>query len=191
MHNSRIRGIVDTGRFDYGPERSKLLVRLWRILAKGRPLGPTQIDAVITATGMDPGDAEAFLRSISERDDTDRIVGLLGLSLHEHPHQFIIAGRTFSTWCAVDTLFLPAMLNSEAIVESQSPESARKIRVVIGVDGVRELDPPSAAVSLPSVQSGQVDTSSTQGIWSAFCQRIHFFADAAEARSWCKGRGEM
>lgn len=32
--------------------------------------------------------------------------------------------------------------------------------------------------------------SSTEGIWSAFCHRIYFFVDWAEAAQWCEGRGD-
>lgn len=191
MNDTRLRDVVDTDLFDYGPERSRLLVRLWRKLAGGEPLAAPDIRAASDAAGIGPADADAFLHSVSERDGDGRIVGLLGLSLNDHPHRFIVGGRTFTTWCAIDTLFLPAMLGTEATVESRSPFSGRDVRVTVGPGGVHEVDPPGSVVSVPIVDPDEVDTSSTEGIWSAFCHRIYFFPDDEEAGQWVEGRGRM
>lgn len=191
MPRSGLRSVVDTGVFEYGPERSRLLVRLWRVLAKGQPLDRTDIEAAAEAAGIEISAAIDFLATVTERDESGRISGLLGLSLNAHPHRFTVGGITFSTWCAIDTLFLPAMLDAVARVESTSPVSGKVVRLTVSNDGVSDLTPDEAVVSLPVLRADEVDTSSTEGIWRAFCHRIYFFADEGEAERWCEGKGEM
>lgn len=191
MQRSSLRSVVDAGLFECRPERSRLLVRLWRVLARGQPFGLTEIESAAEAVGMNPGDAADFLATVTERDGSGQITGLLGLSLNDHPHRFTLGAVTLSTWCAIDTLFLPAMLNAVAMVESTSPVSGKLIRLTVSNDGVTDLAPEAAMVSLPALRASEVDTSSTEGIWRTFCHRIHFFADVGEAGRWCEGRGEM
>lgn len=191
MSRSGLRSVVDTGLFNYSPGRSRLLIQLWRALAKGRPLGPSAIEAAVEVADIAPGDALDFLATVTERDPQGQITGLLGLSLNAHPHRFTVEGVLLSTWCAVDTLFLPAMLGAVATVESESPVSGRLVRLTVAPEGIVELAPPDTTVSLPTLRADEVDMSSTEGIWSAFCHRIYFFADRAEAAQWCEGRGDM
>lgn len=191
MPRSGLRSVVDTGLFDYGPERSRLLLRLWRVLARGKPLGPTDIESAAQSASIGLEEAVEFLATVTERDASGRITGLLGLSLNTHPHRFTVGGVTLSTWCAVDTLFLPAMLDAVATVESASPATGKVVRLTVSGNGVSDLSPDEAVVSLPVLDADEVDLSSTEGIWSAFCHRIYFFPDEVEAETWCEGRGAM
>ncbi len=137
MSNTRVRGVVDTDLFNYGPEASRLLVRAWRMLARGRAITETQVDELIAGLGVHVEGAKQFLQSVTERDAGGDIVGVLGLSLNDHPHHFNISGLRLATWCAIDTLFLPAMLGQPATVEAKSPLSGRAIRLTVGPDGVQ------------------------------------------------------
>src|SRR5881628_643284 len=95
---------------DYGPNRSRLLIQVLRTLAQGHPVTGEQVDQLIADLGIAPDEAQHFLRQITERDAADRIVGIMGLSLNEHPHRFVVNGVSLTTWCAEDTLFLPVLL---------------------------------------------------------------------------------
>ena len=161
------------------------------MLARGKPLGSKDIESAAQDAGIGLADAIDFLATVTERDKSGRITGLLGLSLNAHPHRFTVGGVTLSTWCAIDTLFLPAMLDAVATVESASPVTGKLVRLTVSSSGVSDLSPDEAVVSLPVLGADEVDTSSTEGIWSAFCLRIYFFADEGEAEQWCAGRGEM
>ena len=90
------------GVLDYGPERSRLVVRVLRTLALGRPVTQTEVDGLALEAGMAPDEGQAFLREVSERDGADRIIGIVGLSLGEHPHRFSVNGRRLAT-CAPRT----------------------------------------------------------------------------------------
>ncbi len=108
---------------NFGPDNSRLLVRVWRMLAKGRPVSGEQIDQIISDLGVNQDEAGEFLRGVTERDSSDSIVGIFGLSLNDHPHRFTVNGASFTTWCAEDALFLPAMLGQTATVDSYSTVS--------------------------------------------------------------------
>ena len=176
------------GVLDYGPERSRLLVRVLRTLALGRPVTRTDVDELAPEAGVAPDEAQAFLRRVTERDGADRIIGVLGLSLGEHPHRFSVNGQRLSTWCAEDTLFLPALLGQTATVESISPVSREPVRLVIGPGGVQAVSPAGAVVSIALVDPDQTAFGSVEAIWMTFCRHIHFFASREEAEWWATGR---
>ncbi len=179
------------GALDYGPGRSRLLVQVLRALALGRPVTQTNVDELAPEAGMTPDEAQAFLREVTERDGADRIIGVLGLSLGEHPHRFSVNGHRMSTWCAEDTLFLPALLGQTATVESISPASREPVRLAIGPDGVQAVSPAGTVVSIALVDPDQTAFGSVEAIWMTFCRHIHFFASREEAKRWATGRSDI
>jgi alkylmercury lyase len=179
------------GVLDYGPERSRLLVRVLRMLARGRPVARTDVDGLAPGAGMAPDEAHAFLREVTERDGSDRIIGVLGLSLGEHPHRFSVNGQPLATWCAEDTLFLPALLGQTATVESTSPVSREPVRLTIGPEGVKAVSPAGAVVSIALVDPDQTAFGSVEAIWMTFCRHVHFFASREEAARWAAGRHDI
>ena len=174
---------------DYGAERSRLLVQVWRALAAGGPVTGSQIDEFVSDLGIKAEDADQFLRQMTERDDDDSIVGIMGLSLNDHPHKFTVDGVQMATWCAADTLFLPAMLGQTATIESESPESNEKVRLTVGAEGVQTLDPADAVISF--VVPEETNMTSVASIWMTFCQHIFFFTSQGEAEQWANGRDDI
>ena len=179
------------GLLDYGPDRSRLLIRVVRSLANGRPVTGEQVDQIVAGLGTARDEADQFLRQISERDADDSIVGIMGLSLNDHPHQFNVNATRMSTWCAEDTLFLPAMLKQTATIESESPLTKEKIRLTVSADGVEESSPAGAVVSIVIVDPDKADMSSAQAIWGTFCHHIFFFASREEGEQWAAGRDDI
>jgi alkylmercury lyase len=78
-----------------------------------------------------------------------------------------------STWCAEDTLFLPALLGQTATVESPSPVSRESVRLTIAPEGVQAVSPTGAVVSIALVDPDQVAFGSVEAIWMTFCRHIH------------------
>jgi alkylmercury lyase len=111
-----------------------------------------------------------------EYDDEGRLVGL-GLTLRPTEHRFLIEGREFYTWCALDTLIFPTILGVRAEVKSACHATASPIQFEVDPEGVRRLDPESAVVSL--VVPGDMAS-----IRSSFCHHVHFFASHDAARTW-------
>ncbi|MGH7449895.1 MAG: organomercurial lyase [bacterium] len=181
----------DGGLLDYGPNLSRLLIRVMRALTQGRPVSNEQVDRIIADLGIARGDAHQFLSEVTERDADGNIAGIFGLSLNNTSHRFYVNGVRMSAWCAEDTLFLPAMLEQTATVESKSPVSGEKIRLTISPQRVKEVSPIDAVVSMIIVESDKADMSSVESIWSTFCHHIHFFASREEAEQWAAGRDNI
>ena len=57
------------------------------------------------------------------------------------PHELHLDERTVYAWCAWDTLFLPEILGTRAKISSQCPETNSKVELVIGKDGIEEINP--------------------------------------------------
>jgi alkylmercury lyase len=176
---------------EYGAAHLRLLVRVMRELAQGRPLTAEQVDGISADLGIAPDAADQFLRDVTERDAQDQIVGALGLSLQDHPHRVSVDGVALSAWCAEDTLFLPAILQQTATIESLSPVSGRPIRLRVSPERVEEVNPAGAVVSLVLVDPSREHLASVEAIWSAFCNHIHFFATRDEAERWASGRDDI
>ena len=173
---------------NFGPDTSRLLIRVWRTLAKGRPVSGQQIDQIIADLGVNQDEAGEFLKGVTERDSSDSVVGIFGLSLNDHPHRFTVNGASLTTWCAEDALFLPAMLDQTATVESYSPVTGEKVRLTVGPERVEEVSPADAMVSIVTLDPSKVDTSSVEAIYGNFCEQIHFFTSREEAERWAADR---
>ena len=176
------------GIFEYGPDRSRLLLRVMRALGQGRPLSVDQVDRILTESGMVPDEAHDFLGQVAERELDDTLVGILGLSLRETPHRFTLAGRQLFTWCAADTLFLPSLLGHTASVESQSPVGQTKVRLTVSPRRVEAVDPGGAVVSIVVVDPNAAELRSVEALWGTFCHHIFIFGARQEAEGWAASR---
>ena len=177
------------GVLDYGPDHSRLLLRVVRTLVHGRPVSADQVEQLIAELGLSRDDAHAFLGRVSERGPDEEIVGIVpGLSLNQTPHRFTISGRRLFTWCAADTLVLPALLGRPASIESDSPTSTTTIRLTVSPQRVEAVDPATAVVSMVVVDPDAADMSSVEALWGTFCHHIFFFAARQEAERWAAGR---
>lgn len=183
--------VLGGNELDFGPGLSRLLVQIWRALAKGDPVSPEQVRRIAGDLGVDQTEADGFLRRVSERDADDQIVGVMGLSLNDHPHQFTVDGVALNTWCAGDTLFLPAMLGRTADVESASPLTGEIIRLTVSPDGIVTTDPVGLALSVPAEDPGQLTTAELAAIWGTFCHHIFFFASVEEGQRWAADRDNI
>jgi alkylmercury lyase len=176
---------------EYGPDHLRLLLHVMRELAHGHPLTAEQVDQRIAELGIAPDTAHQFLREVTERDASDQIVGAMGLSLNDHPHRLTVEGVSLSAWCALDTLFLPAMLQQTATIESPSPVTHHLIRLRVSPERVEDVSPASAVVSLVIVDPSRESMASVEAIWSTFCDHIHFFAAREEAERWATARDDI
>jgi len=174
---------------DFGPDNSRLLIKVWRTLAIGQPVTREQIDQITAVLGI-PGDlAHEFLRQVTERDGDDNIIGLMGLSLNEDwAHRFNIEGIPLRTWCAWDALFLPALIGKRVMVGSESPVSGETVSLVVSPDKVESSTPPGAVVTIATIDPALDDVSSVEAIWSNFCHQVLFFPSSAEAEQWAEGK---
>ena len=197
MQNERVAGIArklnEAGiPPDFGPDRSRLLIQVWRLLAKGSPVTGEQVDRVITDLGVPTEDGHQFLREVSEWDAEDNIVGIIGLSLNdEWKHRFQVNGVSLRTWCAWDALFLPPMLKETVTIESVSPGTEETIRLRVSPERVEEANPTGASVTLVALDPDKHDLSSVEAVWGTFCHQVYFFPSRDEAEQWAVGREDI
>ena len=173
---------------DFGPDNSRLLIKVWRTLANGNPVTNEQIDQIAAEIGIPVDPAGEFLSQVTERDGDDNIIGLMGLSLNEDwVHRFNVDGVSLRTWCAWDTLFLPPMISKTVVVESESPMSGDTVSLVVSPEKVESSTPPGAVVSIATIDPAIHDVSSVEAIWSNFCHQVFFFPSMDEAEQWAEG----
>lgn len=153
-----------------------LLIPLLRLLVDGDPVTVEQLAA---AAGRALDEVRRGLAAVpdTEYDEQGRIIGQ-GLTLRPTPHRFTVAGEELYTWCALDTLIFPALLDRPARVESVSPASGEPIRVTVEpADGVISVEPATAMVSL-------VNPEQITSIRSSFCNQVHYFTSPDDAAGW-------
>ncbi|WP_331753227.1 organomercurial lyase MerB (plasmid) [Streptomyces sp. NBC_00637] len=155
------------------------LVRpLQTLLATGEPV-------TITALAAQAGRPEAEIREAlaampdTEYDAEGRIIGF-GLTFNPTPHRYETRGHTFYTWCALDTLAFPAVLDHTAQVTSPCRATGEPVRLTVTPDGVTNVEPATAVVSL-------VTPDAPTSVRASFCNQVHFFASADAAKDWLSG----
>jgi alkylmercury lyase len=125
--------------------------------------------------------------------DVDDQGGITGMIVTHTPtrHRLETRGHTVYTWCAVDTLFVPAVLGRDATVRSTCPVTRDSIHLEVGADGVRAASPESTYVSFvapgvtPGVSGGcGAGASDLTGVEGAFCANANFFASERAADAW-------
>ena len=165
-------------------DQSRLLIRLWQRLTDGSSITPEQIEKIFSAIQIPFDTGNAFINKVSERDGEGNVVGIFGLSQLKHPHQFEVKGHTFSTWCAWDTMFLPALLKQTAMIRTYCPATKEKIRLTITPEKVEHVAPPGTVLSMvvPEIVKGGCDSS--EEIRCSFCQLVHFFSSPEAAKEW-------
>ena len=176
------------GLLDYGPDRSRLLLRILRTLGQGRPVSVEQVDQLIDELGISRDDGRALVSQVAERGPDESVVGMFGLTLNETQHRLTVNGNQLFTWCALDTLFLPIVLGQSTSIESESPMGNAKVRLTVSPRRVEAVEPAGAVVSIVAVDPDTADISSVEAVWGTFCNHVFFFATRSDAQAWAAGR---
>jgi alkylmercury lyase len=178
MHDAELellaRQLADGLRGDHDAFCRELV----RLLACGHPVAPERLASVLQMTAEQVAEVLAGLADL-EVDQSGNVVGW-GLTFMPTSHRFRVNGRTFYTWCALDALTYPALLQLAAGVESSCPVSGTKVSLSVTSAGVHDLTPASAVVSV--VIPGQGST--CDGDRSSFCNRSLFFRSRRDALRW-------
>ncbi len=174
---------------EFGKDNSRILIKMLRALAQGRPVTETEVVKICDELGIPFEMADEFLRQVTERDYDDNIIGAIGLSLNQDwAHRFNVNGNSLRTWCAWDTLFLPALVDASVVVESESPISGTTVRLAVTPERVECSMPEGAVISIATIDPALHDVSSVEAIWSNFCHQVFFFPSRAEAEQWAEGK---
>jgi alkylmercury lyase len=177
---------------DYGPDLSRLLIRMWREVGKGAPVAKSDVNRIIAELAVPKDKAEPFLRQMCERNPKDDIIGILGLSqVPTWHHRFAVNGVELRTWCAWDTLFLPPLLKQTAEIASASPLEKRVVKVTVSPSKVVKYTPASAVLIMTVLDPKKDDVSTLELLWNNVCHKIFYCASREEAQQWLKDKKNM
>jgi alkylmercury lyase len=158
-----------------------LCAQLVRLLANAQPVSPERLAATL---GVSRAAVDATLRHVPnvEFDGRGQIIAA-GLSLVPTPHQFRVEGKTLYTWCALDTLMYPLVLQQTAEVSSRCPFTGSSVHLTVTPEGIVALTPADALVSMvvPEAAAARCD------VRAVFCQHVHFLAGSAAGAAWQAG----
>ena len=166
-------------RGEIGLQKPEFPAHLLRLLAEGRPVSPEQLASALDVSSDDITAALGSLPNL-EVDGNGNVVGAFGLTLNPTPHHFQVGGHELYTWCALDALFLPAVLGQAARVESACAVTGENIRLTVMPDGVDSLEPAGALVSIVIPQASEACCS----VRGAFCNQVHFISSGEAASEW-------
>ena len=112
---------------------------LLRLLSRGKPVTIAEL-AAAAGDLIDRVQRAVAGWNDTEYDEEGRIVGW-GLTLRATPYRFNIDGKQLYTWCALDTLFFPAVIGRPARAESPCAATGIPIRLTVDpTEGVSALE---------------------------------------------------
>ncbi|MFJ6272390.1 organomercurial lyase MerB [Pseudarthrobacter oxydans] len=158
-----------------------LWLPLLKLLALGDPVDAADLAAATGRPVKEVRDALAAMPD-AEYDGSGRIVGM-GLTQRPTRHRFEVDGEQLYTWCALDTLIFPTLLDASARIESAYDSASTPVRLRAGSSGVTSVEPATAVVSL-------INPEDITSVRSSFCNQVHFFASPEEAEPWLKNHPE-
>jgi len=164
----------------------QLVLATVRELAKGAPVTRVRREELATELGLEREQAAAAMAAVdgaAQVGSDGEVRAVLGLSIDPAAHRFAIGGRQLYTWCALDTTFLPILLNATADVETICPVSGVSLGLRIAPDGVQSADPDTTVLSVVLPPSDWV-SDSVGAMRSAFCDFSLWFHSEEEARNW-------
>jgi alkylmercury lyase len=128
-----------------------LLTALLHELVKGQPV-PKEALAATLGWSVERLTARLEQEPCTEYDDDGNVVGY-GITLRETAHAFEVDWRRLYTWCALDALMFPVLIGETARVLSRCRATAVSVSLTVTPDGVRDVDPTGAVVSLPLLEA--------------------------------------
>lgn len=163
------------------PEQQNTIKQILRLLANGSPVKPTEI-ATHLQISLDK--VTSTLKKFgADFDKEGNILGLV-LTLVPTSHIYKFNGRKMYTWCAVDALMFPVILQQTAHIESSDPVTGKKIQIHVTPDRVEKIEPKSAVVSLTK----NIDITNVRG---TICNNVNFFSSPETAAVRIAGHLDM
>jgi alkylmercury lyase len=159
-------------------EVAQLHLTMTRLLAQGGPVSPQQLaQALGKSLEFVVNAFEQLRHSGCEFNDQGDLIGA-ALTLSQTDHQIEIDGLKLHTWCALDTLFIPAYIDKIARVTSKCPQTGTPISLTVTPDRIDDASPTETVLSIVT------ETSCTAGIEGTFCSQVYFLASHDAAKQW-------
>jgi len=169
----------------FARDEQRAAIALYRELAKGEPVDAARLACALCVSSVE---AQALLgreaiKAFSYSDEDGHVVGFRGLAVAPMHHRLEVDGRTLSTWCAWDSLFIPEILGREARVMSIDPENQQAIRLVVTPNRIEAVEPASAVMSFV-MPDPQIFETSASNVMAKFCHFIFFFSSRESGERW-------
>jgi len=165
------------------PEQQSIAVALYRLLAKGSPVTDERLAQAADVASETVDQTLAKWPGVY-RNDAAQVIGFWGLTISEMPpHAFHVDGRRLWTWCAWDSLFIPAVLDKTASVDSICATTGEPVTATVGPNGVEQVSPAVAVISFLRPE-GTFDPD----VILSFCHHVLFFSSAEAGEQWTAKR---
>lgn len=194
MGSSAKEGLADQYREFYAsiPREAfeldlRLTVRTIQALAEGKPISPKEL-AEIWQMSLDQVSevlARAAAAGSAELDSQGNLVAGV-LSLTPTAHRILIDGNELYAWCAYDAIYAPSVAGKTARIESRDPVTGADIGVAVSPEGIREVRPDTAVVTVVGVIADM-----RAGPESPRCSQMLFFESRESAEEWLQGRSNV
>ena len=155
---------------------------VYRLLAEDTPVSPERLAESLSWSVADVGRMLGTWPALMQTDDDGAIVGFGGLTQIPTKHKLEVGGRTLYTWCAWDSLFIPAILSRPALVESSCPVTGTTIRLTTSANGATTVEPPGVVVSFPIPDLEKM----RDDVRANFCELVFFFASHDVGEGWIR-----
>ncbi len=159
----------------------QIAAAVYRLLSNGEPVDATAVAESVGGITVDSVNERLDSWPGVFRDDSGRVVGFWGHAIDklDPEYRLVANGNTTYAWCALDTLFIPGIIGKVVRVEASDPISGEAVSVVVDGDGVREVTPAGALVSMliPDGPFGY-------DVIESFCHRVLFFASDQTGATW-------
>lgn len=161
-------------------DEQRLAQAIYRLLAEGRP---APLAAIAERGGWSVADVEDRLGVWPAvfRNSDGAVAGFWGLAsdaVTDHRVDFEGIGTAW-TWCSYDTLFITPLIGATARVTSRCASTGTTVQLTVSADGVRDLTPDTAVVSM-LLPDRPVDDNVRQTL----CHYVLFFASPEAADRW-------
>lgn len=168
-----------------------LQVKLMKRLLTGDAVPPDEVASIAQRPAEDIPImlAMAVEMGFAELDESGNLVGMV-VTRRPTRHAISNGGSKAHAWCAIDTLFLPAVLERPLSVRSSCPETNSTIALEIGTERIESVTPSEVCVSLvaPGITervdkcgAGVAGLTTSEG---AFCGNSNFYASREAAQEW-------
>lgn len=162
------------------PTEQRIAIAIYRLLTAGETVRP---EAIASQVDVPTARVEAALEAWPGvyRDEAGRVAGFWGLAIAplDPEYSLQVGGKTSYAWCALDTLFIPPLMGNTVTVRATDPVNGERVSLVVDSQGVRELTPPGAVVSMvtPRGPFGY-------DVIESFCHKVLFFTSEETGKSW-------
>jgi len=155
------------------PNLARIAVAIYRALATGSPLAPTQLESLTSASGVPADLVRVAAARWLELDEAGSLTGFGGLTLRPTQHRLILDGKDFYLWCALDGFLVAHVLGQPVRIETLCPATGTPIEVAVSREGVEHLAPSDAVMSVMVPESNAAcSVSETR---RGFCDFVSFY----------------